>query len=826
MLFFRLALRFLWREAKSGELTLIFAALLLAVTSATAIALFSARLDGAMQLRSNEFLGADLRIESTVPIDQFWRQQADKIGLQSTQTVHFPTVVLVGDEMAMASAKVVEKGYPLKSKLLVAHQDNAAPELKNTAPNAGEAWLDQRLLIQLDAKLNDRIEVGNTTLTITGIIYEESDRSAGFYSFSPRLMFHADDLAASGLVSVGSRIRWRLLVKGEPEQIAAFQALTITHPLSANQKLQTLKNSNEMLANRLANAQRYLGLAAMLAVILAAVAVAISAKQYSLRHFDISALLRTFGLSRAQITRLYLLQLLLLGSIATALGLILALGLQAILLEVLDQIVPKPLPQAPLSAWLLGASVGLITLFGFALPHLLPLAKVSPLRVLRRDLDPVPLTGWLLSLLALSALTVLLYLFTQDLPMTLAVMGGGMIFVVGLLCLLMGIIRALKVYFRNKALPLSWRFAWLHFAQNSGHSAGQIIAFSLTLMVMVLISSLRTDLLADWQQGIEKNTPNVFAINIQLDELTGFKQSLADLQLSEQKFYQTVPGRLLAINQQPIAGTEQGKISSIDRDLILTADTELPKDNQITAGDWQAQNQRGQVSVESKLAEKLALKLGDKLEFQIAGKTIQATVSSFRSVDWSSLTPNFFMIFSPDLFQDVPTTLMTSFHYTDNRHLTQLIRAYPTVTFMDVKAVLEQIQSLLEQVTMAIELILIFVLLAALLVMLASLITGIPERLKEGAILRTLGVQTPLLRRAQFYEFMALALTSALFALLGAEAIRFSLYSNLLNLTWHNLGLAWLYLPVLALLLLAASGMWLLRPAIKSAPLTVLRELS
>lgn len=818
---FRLASRFLWREAKSGELSLIFMALVLAVTSATAIALFSSRLDLAMQQRSNDLLGADLRIESTVPIDSYWQQNAEQLGLETTTTIHFPTMVLAADEMAMAAVKAVTDGYPLRGKISIEGPSNQRAVIQNQGPKAGEVWLEQRLLTLLNAKLGDTVEVGSNLLTITAVIVEETDRGGGFYSLSPRLMMNQTDLDDSGLLGTGSRVTWRLLVAGEPAKISQFLKLEESRPLDANQKIQTLENSNEAVASRLNKAQRYLGLAAMLAVVLASVAVAISAKQYATRHFDISALMRTFGLSRKQVWRIYAVQLLLLATVATAAGLGLAILLQEALLWLLAEIVPKPLPAAPLFAWLLGASTGFVSLFGFGLPYIMPLSRVTPLRVLRKDIEPVPLSGWLLTLIALAALTVLLWLFTADLELTLSVMFGGGIILLFILSVLMAAIYALKKLLTNKPIPLTWRFAWQHISRDSRQSAGQIIAFSLTIMVMVLIATLRTDLLEDWQTNLPQDAPNVFAINIQDYEVESFKQDLTEQGISPQKLFPTIPGRLLTINNQPVKDMAIAEDSAINRDLILTADSNLPADNEIVKGNWHTDGNLHEVSIEEKLAERLEVSLGDSLGFRIAGQDVEVQISSIRKVDWGNMTPNFFMVFSADVFDSLPVSYMTSFYLAvDNQTaLTQLIRQYSSVTFMDVQAILAQIQSLLEQVTLAIELILLFVLIAAFLVMFSSLIAGMQARLQEGAILRALGGSSMLLRKSQLVEFMLLALVSSLFALVGAEVVRLLLYERLLDMPWYGLGRVWLLVPVLAVSLLSVAGLWLLRRTVTEAPL-------
>ena len=512
--------------------------------------------------------------------------------------------------------------------------------------------------------------------------------------------------------------------------------------------------------------------------------------------------------------------------LATALGLLLASVLQAGLLAILGDLVPDPLPEAPLSAWLLGASSGLLTLLGFALPYIMPLARVTPLRVLRRDITPVPLAGWLITAVALVALTLLLWLFTGDAALSTGVMAGGSLLLLVMLVGLHGVIRVLRRQLAGRNLPLVWRFAWQHISRNSRQSAGQILAFALTMMVMLLIGTLRTDLLADWQASMPEDAPNVFAINLQPYELDDFRAALQEHGIRPQKLHPTVAGRLLSINGEPLQG-DAAEDSSVNRDLVLTADTELPASNAVVAGDWAAQQQAGQLSIEERLAGRLGVKMGDVLSFRAGGVDFSATVSSIRSVDWGSMQPNFFMIFSPDVLEGLPANYLTSVYLPPGQQtaLTALIRQFPSATFMDVRAILGQIQTLLEQVTLAIELILLFVLLAALLVMLSSLVAALPERLREGAVVRTLGGSSALLRRSHLGEFTLLALVAVGLALLGTELVRFVLYHTLLDIPWYSLGWIWLWLPPLAVLLLALPGMLLLRRTTQVAPLRVLREL-
>ena len=785
-----------------------------------------------MQSRSNDLLGADLRLKSTSLINDTWRQEAQQQGIETARTLTFPSVVLKGDEMSLAAIKAVDDGYPLRGRLLIsdqAYQQAASHTLATQGPRPGEVWVEPRLLALLQAEVGDNIELGEGEYRISAVILEESDRGGNFYTLSPRVMVHWQDIENSSLLGPGSRLQYRLLLKGDND---VLQQLRNDWQLDANQSFESLQDSNQAMSDALDRARRYLGLAALLAVVLASVAVAICAQRYAQRHYDISALMRTFGLQQRQVYQIYAWQLMVLALAATLVGAALAALLQQGLIQLLQGILPENLPLAPLSAWLLGASSGVLTLLGFALPYILPLSRVTPLRVLRRDITPVPLSGWLITLLALVALTLLLWFFTQDMPLTLGMMLGGSVVVLVLLMALHGLIAALRQPLARINLPLTLRFAWQHLSRNSRQTAGQILAFSLTLLVMVVIGVVRNDLLADWQASLPEDAPNVFAINIQPYEKDEFYQRIEAAGYRTERLYTMVPGRLVAINNQDIQTLAVASDRALNRDLALTSDSQLSASNRIIAGDWQTLlTQKNQVSIEQDLAQRLNVGLGDQLAFRAGGVDFEATISSIREVDWGSLSPNFYMMFSPDVLERLPGSFLTSFYVPAEKQqaLTQLIRDFPTVTLLDMQIVLGQIQTLLIQVSLAVELILSFVLIAAGLVMIATLIASLNERLREGAILRTLGADRGVIRRAQMAEFSLLALISALFALGGGEIIVFGLYQYLLNIPYagvfQGLGWAWLWLPPMTILALVLVGRFLMRAAVNVAPLTVLREL-
>lgn len=820
----KLASRLLWREARSGELTLILLALLIAVTSATGIALFSARLELALSQNASNWLGGDLRIESSAAFTPEELTGVKASGAQLAQTLTFPSVVLHEDQMTLAAIKAVDDGYPLASRLSVLDVKTQQPLMRSQGPEPGTAWAEPRLMALLGVELGDQVQLGSKSYRLTQQILEESDRGGGFYTLSPRLMVHWEDIQGSPLLGPGSRLKYRLLIAGEAE---AVERIATDWQVTSKQRIQTPESGNQTLESSLSRARQYLALGSLLAVVLAGVAIAISARRYTERHFDISALMRTFGLARRQVLALYLFQLLILALLGALSGALLALVLEQSVIGLLADFLPDELPPAPVAAWALGTSTGLVCLLGFGLPYLLPLSSVTPLRVLRRDLSPVPLAGWVISAAAIAVLALLLWLFTQDWQLTLWVMGAGSVLILVLLGLLALMISQLRKALANRSLPIQWRFAWQHLSRDSRRTAGQILAISLTLQVMLVVAMLRNDLLEDWQASLPPDSPNVFALNIQSHEQQGFAASLDQRGFLSASFYPVVPGRLLSINGQSIKALGLDSIGAIDRDLALTSDPRLPESNRLVAGDWSLINDaEGQLSLEVELAERLGVGLGDTLGFRAAGQEFEATVSSLREVDWASMSPNFFMMFSEDVMQALPNSYITSFHVPEGKQteLTRLIRDYPSVNVLDMHLLLEQLQTVLLQITLAVELILAVVLVSAVLVVASALFATLDERVREGALIRTLGASRRLVSRSQFNEFALLGLMAAVLALLAAEAIGFGLYEFVLNIPYQTLGYAWLWLPLVSSLFFACLGRLLLARTTSTPPIRILRE--
>jgi putative ABC transport system permease protein len=824
---FSLAARQLLRDARAGELRVLFFALLVAVAASSAIGYFSARLNDAMLMRASEFLAADLRLSGSSPASQEQIDAGLKLGLDHAKAVEFSSVVAAADGIQLASVKAANSRYPLRGELRSAAEPYA-PEEVGSGPRPGEAWAEARLMVAMNLKIGDELEVGAKTLRLSRVLTYDPDTAGDFYSLTPRVLMHLDDLAATEVVQPGSRVRFRELWRGDASALAAYRQ-AVEAGLEPNQRLDDARDGNRQVGGALGRAERYLNLASLAAVLLAGVAVALSAARFAARRFDASALLRCLGLSRREALALFGLQLALLGLIACVIGALLGWAGQHVLFYLLRGLIPDDLPPASLWPALAGMATGLVALAGFALPPLAALGRVPPLRVLRRDMLPVPASSWLVYGAALVALGLIMWRLSLDLKLTLALLGGGLLAALLLGGLLLLGLQSLRRLLQRASLP--WRLGLGQLLRHPLAAAGQSLAFGLILLAMALIALLRGELLDTWQDQLPEDAPNHFALNVLPAERDAFAARLAELSPHPAPLYPVVPGRLIMINGEPVrqlVTKESRGERAIQRDLSLTWAEQLPPDNQVTAGSWWSAEQASElpgVSVEAELAESLQLKLGDRLRFNVGGIERDAQVTSLRQVDWDSFQPNFYMIFEPQTLQDLPATYLTSFYLPPGQdaELITLSRAFPSVTLLQVDALLAQLRSILAQVTLAIEYVLLFVLAAGITVLLAGLQATLDERIRQGALLRALGAERKLLISARRTEFGLLGAAAGLLAALGCELVSFLLYRYAFDMSWQPH--PWLLLlPVIGALLIGLAGVLGTRRALNASPLSVLRE--
>ncbi|MEY3807810.1 MAG: hypothetical protein RI893_786, partial [Pseudomonadota bacterium] len=702
---FNLALRLLWRDSRSGELTILVLALIIAITSSTTTALFANRLQNTMTTQAAEFLAADLVISSPAEIAADWLNKAMQLGLSQAQTIEFSSVLIEHDELLLAGVKAVSSAYPLrgflKTGLYTEATDTLTETIAHTGPTPGNAWVENRILSALKLKVGDTLQVGEKHLIISHIISYEPDKRGDFYSFSPRVMMNTDDLQATGILQPGSLVHYFFQFAGDSKALTEFNRW-IKPQLNPSQRIMDIHEDRPELGAALERAERYLSLSSIIVILISGVAIAMASRRYTERHFNTIAILRCLGCKQNEILWLYASQFVVLGLFASAVGCLLGWFAQEALFHILRPLLPSQVADPGLLAVSFGFIIGMAVLLGFALPPLLRLKQVSPLRILRRELEPLPSSAWLIYGLAGSMIAALIWRYTEDVKMTATILGVGFS-----VLLVQGLIVFMALRFSQRLLPhlnLIWRFGLQGLLKNTRASISQILAFSLTLAAMTLSFNVHNDLISDWQQQLPANTPNYFALNIFPEQQANVQQDLQQQKINSSQFYPVIRGRLVAINNTPVqkvvSKDSQGE-SATHRELSLTWAQELPEDNKIIAGNWWQEPQAGLVSIEQKLAHSLKINMGDSLIFTVGSQQFNATVANIRELRWDTMKPNFYMIFSPGTLDNFPSTFITSFYLPESQKyfLNDLIKKYPSTTVLEVDLILRQLKTIMGQLT-------------------------------------------------------------------------------------------------------------------------------
>lgn len=826
---FRLAARLLLRDWRAGELRILLSALIIAVTATTAISFFTDRLQRAMVNQSAELLGGDLQLSSPRPVDEAWLTQADSLNLGHDAVLSFPSVVVAGDNFQLGGIKAVSAGFPLRGTLRIADTPYGEERETTDVPAPGEAWVEARLLPLLDIEVGGTLELGSLPLKVSRVITFEPGGSNNFASLAPRVMINRADVERAAILRPGSRVRYQYYFAGETVALERYKKW-LQPKLEPSHRLLDVREGRPTVGSALDRAEQYLGLASLVAVLLAGVAIAMGARRYSERHFDVTAVMRCLGAGQRDILGLFLPQLLLLGIVGGAVGVLFGYLMQFGLFYLLRELLPTELPAPGMMPLLIGFLTGLTVLAGFALPPVLRLKQVPALRVLRRELAPMPLRGWLVYGAALLAMGFLMWRYTGSAVLTLSVMGGALAALLLLGLLAFGLLRASRSLHRG--VGVAWRFGLNNLWRRPVLSVSQILAFGLTLMAMALIALVRGDLLSTWQTSLPDDAPNHFVVNVVPERVDAFRAFLDERGIDSAGLYPMVRGRLAEINgvaSREFVGDEENGRGALNRELNLTWGETLPEDNTITAGEWFGPAAAGKkvVSMEARLAERMGVGLGDELTFRFGNGGFTATVTSLRTVQWDSFRPNFFMIFPPGVLDPYPATWMTSFYLPAERkgELAQMLRDFPAVTVIDLDRIMDQVRRILEQVTLAVEYVLVFVLLAGFAVLYAALQASLDERLYEGALLRTLGASRKQLRSGHLAEYALLGALAGLFAAGGAELTAFILYSQVFELAYSFKWWLWLSLPPIGALLIGAAGFIGTRRVVSRSPLLVLNRL-
>ncbi len=858
MLASKIALRTFVQSMRKKELKVMLLALILAVATMTGIGLFINVLNTSLLAGSADLLGGDRQLTSSRPVDENWITQAENRGLKTAYGLSFPTMLISGEKMALVSARAVNGNFPLKgvidvrASLFSAEVENNDGEnatglvsdlnkavSKTKGPSAGKIWLSERLFGLLDIVPGGVVILGNTSLIAEKVLVSEPDVRFGMSALSPRVLMNVADIESTGVVQAGSRVSYTWYFAGEDAQLDAYFQ-DIAPAMQSWHQWQSVKEGRPSVATALDKAESYLYLAGGLTMLLAITAIMLSARQFGQSQIRHVGLLRALGLSGKSLIGIYTQLLAVIGIVGALLGGGVGIALffagHYLLAEVFAFASVAQIPFAEVGTALAkGVVVALVCVYAASVPLWLSMRAVSPMVILRAQTgEPTKVSLWAMLPGMLVVIAIVAW-FNQNIPLTIGLFVtlfilfmviAGMVFIA-----LRWLRRWLAATSAISESGSAMRMAASNLEKYRWQSAFQIFSFSVTLTVLISMVLVRTGLVEEWRAQLPENAPNHFLINISqrdIEDLSGF--FIAN-DINFEAIYPMVRGRLTHINGREVkeAVTKEENVGALNRELNLSWTSQLPEGNQVELGKWwgTAEGDCAEcVSVESRLAERLDLKLGDALTFTIGSEPVTAKVSSLRSVQWDSMRPNFYMLFPPGLLNGFPETYISSFYLPAESKLllNELGKRFPTISILEIDEIIARIEIIMQRVTTAIEMLLVLVILASLLVMVALVNTTMSARGQQVAIVRALGGSRSMILKTQWSEFVLLGGSAAVTAYLGAEAIvngaMYVLFSSPLSLHLF----AGLSLASLGAVVITFVGVGQVRAVLNVPPGRVLRE--
>lgn len=828
----RLAWRQLRRDLVSGDIRILLAALVLAVIAVTAVGFVTDRAARALSQEANRLLGGDMVLRSDQPLPAMLSDAASSNGLRLSETRDLTSMLRIGEgnneRLQLGEVRALGKSYPLRGEFRIDIGDGVERVAEGT-PEAGSAWLSRAGADRLGARIGDVVALGESRFRIAALVLQEPDAGVDYFSVAPKLFVSLDQLAATGLVQEGSRLRYRLAVAGDAPALSRFKRQVDVADVRGL-RVETASDARPEIRSALDRAGRFLGLAALVSVVLAAVAVAMAARRHSERNLQAAAVMRCLGASQRTLVAIHVGELVLLGLLACGIGIAAAFLLQWGVGAWLATQLGVEIPPA---AWLPaaeGLAVGMLVLLAFGAPPVLALRRVPALRVLRRDLDPTEPSAWLVAFAGLGGLAALLWWKAGSVTLGFAMLAGIAI-TLAVLALLAGLMILLLRRLRSRLRgPL--RYGLANVSRRAGTSIAQVSALGLGLMALLLLTFVQRDLLDRWQATLAADAPNRFIINVQDDQVTAMADFILANGLEAPELFPMVRARYIARNGRAVSGADYAEAgqraqSLAEREFNLSTTTTLQPDNRILAGKFWPVNgpAETEISVEDGFATTLGWALGDRVSFDIAGQRLDARITSLRKVEWENFRPNFFVVVSPGALEGYPASHITAVHLPPNkpRFTAELVARFPNVSVIDVDAVLQQVRSTADQVATVVRVVFWFSFAAGVLVLLAAVSASQDERLHEGAVMRVIGGRGRQLRLAQASEFAALGLLSGLVAAVAASVLSGVVATRVFNLAWEP---NWLMAAVgggLGMLAALAAGMWATRGVLSSPPSVILR---
>ena len=825
-------LRFIQKDFVSGELNLLLVSLIISVAAVSTITLFSDRLQQALLIESSSLLAADIAVSSDEPINdrETFPQLASVPGLLTSRTASFLTMMFFEEEAQLVSVKAVDEAYPLRGVLLSGNKPFGDAEKARSVPRPGEIWLESRLFPSLDISIGRSVEIGSAALTVSKVLVRQPDSFGGFASAAPRVLINVADLDRTEVLQPGSRVNFRYLVAGDPKKIKKFQR-DLNRNLPESIRILTPKNASESLGEAISRGERILLLGSLLTVILCGIATSFSAKRYVDRHLDHIAILKTLGASPAFVRKIFFIQFSLFSIFVGLLGCGLGYGVQEMIFNSLRPLFNFTLPQPGPQPIFVGFFMSFFCLFSFALFPVLALTDAQPMRVLRKS-NELYRNDYRTYVLGAIGIFILLVLFSSDLPLTLVLFSGVLITsIVFFLIVLLMIRGTSRLGARAGSI---WRLALAGLKKRLVQSSAQVLVFGLAIMMFLVLFILRTTLIEDFQRNIPDDAPNHFVINMAYEEIDQVQGKLANLSVELKEFFPMIRGLITHLNDQFLTTDENSSQSITSRDARmrearnLTWTSTLPAGNLVVNGEWWSDDYNGPplLSVEEEFAERNNLKVKDRVTVLIQGSSVNAQISSIRSVDWDNFQPNFFLIFSPGSLNEFSSTYMTSFFLEQDQKLllNSLLKDFPSLTVLELDKIIETIKLIIRYIVLAVQSLLVLMLLAAVAVLVSSLYASMDDRLRQHSLIRAFGASRQQILGSLFIEFLVIGFLSGLTACMGAEIIVLILDARIFEINHQPNYELLVLVPILSSLLVSFLGMIFVRQIIFLPPSQVLRE--
>ncbi len=792
----------LWR---AGALRVMVFSLVLAVAAITAVGFFTQRVETALNQQGGLLLGGDLAVSSDHPIAEQFEKRATARNITTVKTYEFASMVVFGETNQLAEIKVVGQGFPLRGDLTIGQQSTNKGQVVKTTPNAGEVWVEPRLASLLGLSVGSNVEVGERTLRVAAILLHEPSRGGDMFSFAPRLMMNASDLTSTKLIQLGSRVKYQLLLAAQPQIINDYFAET-KPKLGRGEKIEDVRNARPEIKQALDKAQQFLGLSAMVSVILAMVAMLLSSLPYVKQSLDTFALMRCFGAAKNLVMQVLAIQTMLIAFFSALIGIALGFLAQFGLAYLAGSLFLEALPPVTFMPALVGLVASIAMMFAVVLPHAWQMRQLTTMNILRRETLTQPISGQAKFLPAALVMCAMIFWQANDVKIALAT-----IFAILILCIAIAGLAYIVVYLSGRFFNESQqsltvqsiklnaiKLGVLGLKRRFGLSTVQMIGFSMGLMVLMLLALIRGDLVRNWQASLPIDAPNRFIINIQPAQIDGIHKFFEQTNIKNTTIFPMVRGRLISKNGQVITSTQwtDDKARRLaEREFNLSWIDKMQSDNKLLSGRWWTPQEHGRpyISLEQDLAKTLGLQLGDKLTFDVAGNPLTLTVTSIRKVDWDSMRANFFAVTPPGVLDNYAANYISSFHLPlgADAPMNQLVKNYPNLTVIDVAALMQQVRGIMQKMSDTIQYVFAFSLIAGVAVLYAALVATRDERMLEATLMRVFGASRQQVSIAYLAEFACIGLIAAFIASLAANSLAFYISAHILNIPFQfNITLA------------------------------------